>query len=75
MLSFVVAKAKPGQGLPALCDRIHQLTGLQAYTPKTGTRGGISQAKRRLVSLWSSVRLDKAHRRAPRVLHFGNPGF
>jgi hypothetical protein len=23
----------------------------------------------------SSARLDKAHRRAPRVLHFGSPGF
>jgi putative ABC transport system permease protein len=33
MLSFVVAKAKPGQDLPALCERIHQLTGLKAYTP------------------------------------------
>ena len=33
MLSFVVAKAKPGQELPALCTRIHQLTGLNAYTP------------------------------------------
>jgi putative ABC transport system permease protein len=32
MLSFVVAKAKPGRDLPALCERIHQLTGLKAYT-------------------------------------------
>lgn len=32
LLSFVVAKAKPGADLRALCDRIHERTGLNAYT-------------------------------------------
>jgi putative ABC transport system permease protein len=32
LLSFVVAKAKPGEDLRALCERIHQVTGLKAYT-------------------------------------------
>jgi putative ABC transport system permease protein len=32
MLSFVVAKAKPGADRVALCARINQVTGLKAYT-------------------------------------------
>jgi putative ABC transport system permease protein len=32
LLSFVVAKAKPGEDLAKLCERIHQVTGLKAYT-------------------------------------------
>lgn len=32
MLSFVVAKAKPGEDPAALCTRINQVTGLKAYT-------------------------------------------
>jgi len=32
MLSFVAAKAKPGEDLDALCARIGQQTGLKAYT-------------------------------------------
>jgi putative ABC transport system permease protein len=32
MLSFVTAKAKPGENLDALCERIGQQTGLKAYT-------------------------------------------
>ena len=32
LLSFVVAKAKPGEDLRALCERIYQVTGLKAYT-------------------------------------------
>jgi putative ABC transport system permease protein len=31
MLLLVVAKAKPGRDLLALCERIHQMTGLKAY--------------------------------------------
>ena len=33
LLSFVIAKSKPGEDLPALCQRIDQVTGLKAYTP------------------------------------------
>ncbi len=32
LLSFVAAKAKPGQDLQTLCQRIHRVTGLVAYT-------------------------------------------
>jgi putative ABC transport system permease protein len=32
LLSFVVAKAKAGEDLTALCQRIQQVTGLKAYT-------------------------------------------
>src|SRR5205823_817454 len=32
LLTFVLVKAKPGQGPAALCDRITSLTGLAAYT-------------------------------------------
>lgn len=32
MLSFVMVKAKPGEDLKALCDRISKVTGLAAYT-------------------------------------------
>jgi putative ABC transport system permease protein len=32
LLSFVVAKAKAGEDLSALCQRIQQVTGLKAYT-------------------------------------------
>jgi putative ABC transport system permease protein len=32
LLSFVIAKAKPGQGLDELCARIARTTGLAAYT-------------------------------------------
>ncbi len=32
LLSFVLVKAKPGQNLKALCDRIFRRTGLRAYT-------------------------------------------
>ena len=32
LLSFVVTKAKAGEDLPALCQRIQQVTGLKAYT-------------------------------------------
>lgn len=32
LLSFIAAKAKPGKDLHALCQRIHQITGLAAYT-------------------------------------------
>jgi putative ABC transport system permease protein len=33
LLSFVIAKSKPGEDLPSLCQRIDQVTGLKAYTP------------------------------------------
>jgi putative ABC transport system permease protein len=33
LLSFVIAKSKPGEDHPALCQRIDQVTGLKAYTP------------------------------------------
>lgn len=33
LLSFVIAKAKPGEDLKVLSSRIHQSTGLNAYTP------------------------------------------
>jgi len=33
LLSFVVAKAKPGVSTKDLCARIHRVTGLEAYTP------------------------------------------
>jgi putative ABC transport system permease protein len=33
LLSFVIAKAKPGEDLKVLASRIHQSTGLNAYTP------------------------------------------
>ena len=33
LLSFVIAKAKPGEDLMALASRIHNGTGLNAYTP------------------------------------------
>ena len=32
LLSFVAAKAKPGEDLRALCNRINSITGLKAYT-------------------------------------------
>jgi putative ABC transport system permease protein len=32
LLSFVIAKSKRGEDLPALCHRIDQVTGLKAYT-------------------------------------------
>lgn len=32
LLSFVMVKAKPGEDLNALCDRIRKVTGLAAYT-------------------------------------------
>ncbi len=32
LMSFVLVKAKPGQDLHALCQRIQQMTGLAAYT-------------------------------------------
>lgn len=32
LLSFVMVKAKPGEDLKALCDRISKVTGLAAYT-------------------------------------------
>jgi len=34
LLSFVLVKAKPGENLQALCDRIQKTTGLAAYTHK-----------------------------------------
>lgn len=33
LLSFVIAKAKPGENLDTLCERINRITGLKAYTP------------------------------------------
>jgi putative ABC transport system permease protein len=33
LLSFVIAKAKPGEDLKVLSSRIHKSTGLNAYTP------------------------------------------
>ena len=33
LLSFVIAKAKPGENLDTLCERISRITGLKAYTP------------------------------------------
>ena len=33
LLSFVIAKAKPGENLDTLCGRINRITGLKAYTP------------------------------------------
>ena len=33
LLSFVAAKARPGEDLDVVCDRIHKVTGLMAYTP------------------------------------------
>ncbi len=32
LLSFVAAKARPGEDLRAVCERIHRATGLKAYT-------------------------------------------
>jgi putative ABC transport system permease protein len=32
LLSFILAKAKPGENVQAVCDRIHKVTGLAAYT-------------------------------------------
>jgi putative ABC transport system permease protein len=32
LLSFILAKAKPGENLQAVCERIHKTTGLAAYT-------------------------------------------
>jgi len=32
LLSFILAKATPGENLQALCERIHKATGLAAYT-------------------------------------------
>ena len=33
LLSFVIAKAMPGEDIAALCQRIQTITGLKAYTP------------------------------------------
>ena len=33
LLSFVAAKARPGEDLDVVCDRIRKVTGLMAYTP------------------------------------------
>jgi putative ABC transport system permease protein len=32
LLSFILAKAKPGENVQAVCERIHNMTGLAAYT-------------------------------------------
>ena len=32
LLSFVIAKARPGENLEVLCERINRITGLKAYT-------------------------------------------
>jgi putative ABC transport system permease protein len=34
LLSFVLVKAAPGQDVPQLCERIHKVTGLAAYTQR-----------------------------------------
>jgi putative ABC transport system permease protein len=47
LLSFILAKAKPGANLPAVCERIHATIGLAAYSTcrEDDSAGGLFSTK------------------------------